>query len=95
MAHPACAEQKKLSTLPDLCVPSLRRGHVNLLCIVPILTDSPRKESKKEGKLSLGPKGKQERKAAAAAEAAAEPHIHFIIPACANQHLAWEALGCG
>ena len=42
------AEQcaKKLFTLLDLCVSSLRRGHANLLCIVPILTDDPRRESK-------------------------------------------------
>ncbi len=33
------------STLHDLCVSSLRRGHANLLCIVPILTDDPRRES--------------------------------------------------
>ena len=26
----------------DLCVSSLRRGHANLLCIVPILTDVPK-----------------------------------------------------
>ena len=37
--------QKKLFTLLDLCVSSLRRGHANLLCIVPILTDDPRRES--------------------------------------------------
>ena len=37
----------KSSTLLDLCVSSLRRGHANLLCIVPILTDVPRKESKR------------------------------------------------
>lgn len=30
--------KKKLFTLLDLCVSSLRRGHANLLCIVPILT---------------------------------------------------------
>ena len=36
---------KKLYTLLDLCVSSLRRGHANLLCIVPILTDDPRRES--------------------------------------------------
>ena len=30
------AGQKK-DTLLDLCVSSLRRGHANLLCIVPIL----------------------------------------------------------
>ena len=36
----------KLFTLLDLCVSSLRRGHANLLCIVPILTDDPRRESK-------------------------------------------------
>ena len=37
---------KKLSTLLDLCVSSLRRGHANLLCIAPILTDDPRRESR-------------------------------------------------
>ena len=36
---------KKLVTLLDLCVSSLRRGHANLLCIVPILTDDLRRES--------------------------------------------------
>ena len=36
---------KKLFTLLDLCVSSLRRGLDNLLCIVPILTDDPRRES--------------------------------------------------
>ena len=36
---------KKWFTLLDLCVSSLRRGHANLLCIVPILTDDPRRES--------------------------------------------------
>ena len=44
MQVPECA--KKLFTLLDLCVSSLRRGHANLLCIVPILTDDPRRESK-------------------------------------------------
>jgi hypothetical protein len=39
------AKNKKLDTLLDLCVSSLRRGHANLLCIVPILTDDPRRES--------------------------------------------------
>ena len=36
---------KKMVTLLDLCVSSLRRGHANLLCIVPMLTDDPRRES--------------------------------------------------
>ena len=36
---------KKLVTLLDLCVSFLRRGHTNLLCIVPILSDDPRKVS--------------------------------------------------
>ena len=36
---------KKLVSLLDLCVSSLRRGHANLLCIVPILTDDLRGES--------------------------------------------------
>ena len=31
--------------LLDLCVSSLCRGHANLLCIVPMLTDDPRRES--------------------------------------------------
>ena len=39
------ARRKKTITLLDLCVSSLRRGHANLLCIVPILTDDPRRES--------------------------------------------------
>ena len=42
----ALKDGKKLFTLLDLCVSSLRRGHANLLCIVPILTDDPRRESK-------------------------------------------------
>ena len=32
-----------LGTLLDLCVSSLRRGHANLLCIVPTLSDDPPK----------------------------------------------------
>ena len=32
-----------LGTLLDLCVSSLRRGHANLLCTVPILSDDPRR----------------------------------------------------
>ena len=40
---------EKLFTLLDLCVSSLRKGHANLLCIVPILTDDPRRESKHLG----------------------------------------------
>ena len=32
--------------LLDLFMSSLRRGHANLLCIVQILTDDPRRESK-------------------------------------------------
>ena len=41
--HSAISRQhkKKLFTLLDLFVSSLRRGHANLLCIVPILTDDP------------------------------------------------------
>ena len=31
--------KKKLEPFLDLCVSSLREGHANLLCIVPILTD--------------------------------------------------------
>ena len=32
-------------SLLDSCASSLRRGHANLLCIVPVLTDDPRRES--------------------------------------------------
>jgi len=39
--------KKKLFTLLDLCVSSLRRGHANLLCIVPILTDDPKVSDKR------------------------------------------------
>ena len=42
---PSILHGKTWSTLLDLCVSSLRRGHANLLCIVPILTDDPRRES--------------------------------------------------
>ena len=43
-------KKKKLDT-SRLCVSSLRRGHANLLCIVPILTDG----SKRTKKLEFGP----------------------------------------
>ena len=33
-------------TLLDVCVSSLRGGHTNIICIVPISTDDPRRESK-------------------------------------------------
>ena len=33
--------RKKFGPFLDLCVSSLRRGHANLLCIVPILSDVP------------------------------------------------------
>ena len=36
----------KLFTHLDLCVSSLRRGHANLLCLAPMLTDDPRRESR-------------------------------------------------
>ena len=36
---------KKLFSLLELCVSSLPRGHANLLCIVPILTDEPKLEA--------------------------------------------------
>ena len=42
------ANAKKLFTLLDLCVSSLRRGQANLLCIVPILTDDPRRKSENQ-----------------------------------------------
>ena len=45
----ALGPQKNLVTLLDLCVSSLRRGHANLLCIVPILSDDLRGESNKFG----------------------------------------------
>jgi len=34
--------EKKFGPFLDLCVSSLRRGHANLLCIVPILSDVPK-----------------------------------------------------
>ena len=45
--------RKKLCTLLDLCVSSLRRGHANLLCIVPILTDDPRRVSETRDPLRI------------------------------------------
>ena len=54
--------KKKLCTLLDLCVSSLRRGHANLLCIVPILTDDPRRESENTEPKSRWTTGTQLRK---------------------------------
>ena len=36
---------------------SLRRGHANLICIVPTLTDDPRRESKRAADLLAGKRG--------------------------------------
>ena len=44
----ACFSKEKMITFFDLCKSSLRRGHFNLLCIVPLLTDDPRRRSKQE-----------------------------------------------
>ena len=38
-------EWAALFTLLDLCMSSLRRGHADLLCIVPTLPEDPRRES--------------------------------------------------
>ena len=38
-------KNKAMFTFLDWCVSSLRRGHANLLCVVPILLDDPREES--------------------------------------------------
>ena len=46
----------KVFTLLDVCMSSVRRGHANLLCIVPILSDDPRGESEYyHGYTSLAP----------------------------------------
>ena len=42
-----CQLQELLNII-ELCVSSLRRGHANIICIVPSLTDDPRRESKTE-----------------------------------------------
>ena len=39
MAYNGFGMEKILEPFLDLCVSSLREGHANLLCIVPILTD--------------------------------------------------------
>ena len=43
--HEKSMAWQKMFTLLELCVSFLRRGHGNLLCVVPILTDDPRRES--------------------------------------------------
>ena len=45
-------DKQTSSTLLDLCVSSLRRGHANLLCIVPILSDDLRGESRNSMKIA-------------------------------------------
>jgi len=55
--RPRSLKAGDLFTLLDLCVSSLRRGHANILCIVPMLTDDPRRESTLkagEGSISVG-----------------------------------------
>ena len=57
----AVRRTKKMFTRLDLTVPSLRRGHANLLCIVPILTDDPRREFDAAGqafKMSVAQQGR-------------------------------------
>ena len=39
------ALSKQMFTLIDLCVSPLRRAHINILCIVPMLTADPRRVS--------------------------------------------------
>ena len=36
----------KLFTLLDFCMSSFRRGHANIICVVPMLADDPRRESR-------------------------------------------------
>ena len=43
--HGSCVSFSYTSRCVCVCVSSLRRGHANILCIAPILTDDPRRES--------------------------------------------------
>ena len=45
--HPSheLPRSQEMFTLLDSCVSSLRRGHADIICIVPSLTDDPRRES--------------------------------------------------
>jgi len=76
----------KLFTLLDLCVSSLRRGHANLLCIVPVLTDDPRRESNKhrpEHRLRCWPPSGG--RACRAAVRCATAGVGFGMERCASQ----------
>ena len=42
---PSLTISDRLATRLDLCVPSLQKGHANLLCIAPSSMDDPRRES--------------------------------------------------
>ena len=42
-----CLNKNNFFTILDVRVSSLRRGHAHIVCIVPILTDDPRRESKR------------------------------------------------
>ena len=82
---------KKLFTLLDLCVSSLRRGHANLLCIVPILTDDPRRESKrqvpkkcKEVVLAHRTEVIASRSELLSLHCPRHPLLHALLPACAD-----------
>jgi len=47
IASSSKGNKKEMFALLDLSVSSLRRGHANLLCIVPILMDDPGREFKR------------------------------------------------
>ena len=54
-AEYASSHHSKLFTLLDLRVSSLSRGHANLLYIVPMLTDDPRRESLTHLRITIQP----------------------------------------
>ena len=70
---------KKLFTLLDLCVSSLRRGHANLLCIVPILTDDPRRESTMQPCSRMPPAQRALEKGWSCASSPQQRSLHAIL----------------
>ena len=76
-------------TLLDLCVSSLRRGRVNLLCTVPTLTDDPRRESTWQGCRKKRPRpkaqGRLHRSFLAALAVTALATVHRDVRACAAE----------
>ena len=76
----AGSSPSKVDTIFDFCVSSFRRGHANLLCIVPILTDDLRRGSNSSLAFVRASRHFLANHIPAAAENVALRASHFSVP---------------